>query len=132
MPQIDPNSWKLIATGEQGDHLTWVDDFEPIETARFYLMMLEGDAYTSIDWSELLHDLPDLEGLDELDEPPLYRELAFEELGGFLVLTNEPIEESPGRLFNQIEIYIDVDREQGLLDQFNQLGKRLELAFKDR
>ncbi len=46
MPKVDPNSWKLIATGEQGDHLTWADDFEPIENARFYLMMLEGIGVT--------------------------------------------------------------------------------------
>ncbi len=129
MSTPDPESWKLVATGEGGDHLTWVDGFKSIEEARSYLMMLEGDAYASVDWSALLQNLPDLENLTELDAPPLYSEQAFEDLGGFLVMNADPIDDSPGRSFNQIELYIDVDYENNLVNQFSVLAKRLEETF---
>lgn len=41
----------------------------------------------------------------------------------------DPIDDSPGRSFNQIELYIDVDYENNLVNQFSVLAKRLEETF---
>jgi hypothetical protein len=127
MSKADTGVWSLAASGQLGDAVYWEPGFEAVERARELLCYLENIGQKKVDWRYLLRGLPNLGAIETMDFPPLYTEDAFDEIDGFLALTEEPeSNDRPGVSFSRIEVYIDREKRIRLIEQFEALSGRLE------
>ena len=127
MIKADSDVWALAASGQLGDAVYWETGFEAVERARELLCYLEEIGQKKIDWRYLLQGLPSLDVIETMDFPPLYKEDAFDEIDGFLTITEEPEnDEIPCMSFDRIEVYVDRENMERLIEQFAILSDRLE------
>ena len=127
MSKVDSEVWVLAASGQLGDAIYWEPGFEAVERARRLLCLLEEIGQKKVDWSYLLQGLPNLDDIKTMSFPPLYTEDAFDEIDGFLTVTEEPEDDDrPGVSFSRIEVYIDRENRERLIEQFETLSDRLE------
>jgi hypothetical protein len=125
--KADSEVWVLAATGQLGDAVYWEPGFEVVERVRRLLCLLEEIGQKKVDWSYLLQGLPNLGDIETMSFPPLYTEDAFDEIDGFLTVTEEPEDDDrPGMSFSRIEVYIDRENRERLIEQFETLSDRLE------
>lgn len=126
MATPDRATWKLAATGEISDVITWKPAFKVIGEVHSLLSDLEELGEENVDWDLLLAGLPRFADLRHLFFPPLYDETEFDSIDGFLTLTKEPSgAEAPRMSFNSIRIYIDREQEDAIIRDFQQLRDRL-------
>jgi len=127
MSNADSEVWVLAASGELGDAVYWEPGFEAVERARDLLCSLEEIGQKKVDWRYLLQGLSNLSVIEKMSFPPLYTENAFDEIDGFLTITEEPENDDiPCMSFNRIEVFIDRENMERLIEQFEILSDRLE------
>jgi hypothetical protein len=126
---VDPNQWVKVASGNIGDKIWWEAGFEVLGEVRSILVQLEeiGDEET-IDWKIIIGDHLYFEPMSYAEFPPLYNEQDFETLSSneFLAIIEEPDGfEMAGQSFNWFDLYVDADRKEPILKNFENFATHL-------
>jgi hypothetical protein len=107
----------------------WDAGFEVLGEVRSILVQLEeiGDEET-IDWKIIIGDHLYFEPMSYAEFPPLYNEQDFETLSSneFLAIIEEPDGfEMAGQSFNWFDLYVDADRKEPILKNFENFATHL-------
>jgi hypothetical protein len=122
----DEDAWTIVAAGDQG-HEEWESVFVSIRDVQEIISRLD-EVERPISIDEVVADFNYFRRLKEMDFPPLYDLSDFEHLSGdFLYLIDEPEHDNgpPGMSFNQVQLYVDSQRIQVVLVEFNRFLQHL-------
>ena len=120
------DSWKLVAEGEVGAGVSFEPEFRVLSDVREVFCHFEELDADAVDIADLIEGFEALNAISDMNFPPLYRESEFEYIDGFLALEDDPIEDQPGLSFRRLKLYLQEDKVQEILDQFEKLLERMK------
>ena len=120
------DSWRLVAKGEIGAEVSFEPEFRVLSDVREVFCHFEELDTDAVDIADLIEGFDALNAISDMNFPPLYRESEFEHIDGFLAIEDDPIEDQPGLSFRQLKLYLQEDKVQEVLNQFENLLERMK------